>query len=181
MSQREDPLFFVIQIQKRALQMWEDVMEGERDRCNIQVSQLGRTYQKPTEEITGAQDSVSPHAVVGPWDRCRLLSYILDFSRLILVSAVVHNSFLNMRCPSTKQRKKVKGWHLTGSMLILGWVTVLKPSDALQVLVALPVSCASHCCKQSSLQVLTSFSQVYSGSIVLRFVLHTFLPWSCCL
>lgn len=49
-----------------------------------------------------------------------------------------------MRCPSTKQRKKVKCEHLIGSMLILGWVTVLKPCYALQVLVALPVSCASH-------------------------------------
>ena len=32
----------------------------------MQEFQLGRTYQKPNEEITGAQDSISPHTVVGP-------------------------------------------------------------------------------------------------------------------
>lgn len=82
---------------------------------------------------------------------------------------------------------KVKCWYLTGSqerdsMLILGWVTVLKLSHALEVLLALPVSCASYCCRHSSLQAPTSFAQVCPGSTMLRPALHMlFLPWLCCL
>lgn len=66
MSQREEPLLFIVQIQKRTLIKGEDITERERDRCDMQGSWLDRTQQKSAVDITGAQDSISPPTVVGP-------------------------------------------------------------------------------------------------------------------
>lgn len=137
-SQREEPLLFIVQIQKRTLIKGEGITERERDSCDMQGSWWDRTQQKSAVDITGAQDSISPPTVVGPWDRHRLLPYILDYFSLILNSTIVQNSFLNIGYLSTQLRIKVKCWHLTGSqerdsMLILEWVTVPKISYAPQV------------------------------------------------